>query len=630
MSNEVNNKFSFKGLIKRLDYFAVTFAFRVDKYPKYGSVTGGIWFLIFLLFSLLYITIRFFDYISLSNTKILYIEKASNPGPKLNFKDNDFTYAIRLTFDNDSSLVNSEISDLFIIEHNFINRIDEKRIKIKGDLRNCTDKDFFDRSNDYPIFQKNKIQEFSCFDRQDNFTIYGDYNDNEMSYIEVLVSINPKYFQNYSLVEEIFNENQFKFTVYYIDTFNDVSNTAKSVFYKIESVYSYLDLNFYKRYNLDFQQFKFMEDKNLFYNQFQSKSFIKLFEKEENISPIRNRGKSKLEDRRRLNKFFLRAVNNIKIVKVSNQKIPDFLAGLSGLLVNMLVVLRILMTFLNSFEAKQSIMNKIMKYKDDVKLDNKVSLDYLNKKFKDESYYERRNNFLSQIEKEKNINSNFDSFEQEIEIDNEKTINSNFDSIEQNQNEKKNSLFFNKNEEKINEKFREIEKGREKKESFLNIGNDNEKKSSRASHFGIDYLKNNPFSLKISDLFCFIFCCKSNNKNKKIFDNAEKKFNHNIDLVTFMKKMQEIEILKFLLLDRDTLRLMNFISKPCISLSNKEIDDEEYKEFFDINDNVIIMTHKNIDGIKESYDKILKKEKISFTEERILKLFGLHIEEILE
>jgi hypothetical protein len=265
-----------------------------------------------------------------------------------------------------------------------------------------------------------------------------------------------------------------------------------------------------------------------------------------------------------------------------------------------------MMRLLNSFEAKQSIMSKIMKYKDSDKLDNKISLDYLNKKFNENLLYEKRKISLCKRDKEKIINLDSDSF-----IEN------------------KNALYLNKSEENLDETLIEIEKDKEIKESFLDLNVEQERKNSSVSNFSLNYLKNNPFSIKISDLFCFIFCCKSIKKKKKIFVNAEKRFNNNIDLVTFMKKMQEIEILKFLLLDRDTLRLMNFISKPCISYTNKEIEDEEYKEFFEIYDNNIEMTHDNIDKIKESYDKIINKEKISFTEKRILKLFGLHIEEIL-
>jgi hypothetical protein len=624
MSNEENEKFSIKKFIKGLDHFAVTFQFRVHKDEKYGSVTGGLWFIIFIFIAIGYSIIRFFDFISLSDNKIQFIEKATNPGPELNFKENNFSYAVRLTFDNDSSLANTTISDLFIIEHSYTLKKDGKTInKITGNPRPCSNKDFFNKSEEYPIFQRTNIEDFNCFDLYDNFTLKGIYTDKEMSYSEVLISINPIYFANYTYVEEIFNENQFKFTIYYIDTFNDVSNVTQSVFYKVDAIYSYLDLNYYKRYNMDFQKFNFSEDKNLFYNDYKEQTYMKIFEKLEILSPISNREKSKLADNTKLNKFIIRAINDSKIVKLSYVKIPDFLAGLSGLLVNMLLVLTILITTLNRFEAKQSIMNKIMKYKDTVKENNQSTLDYLNNKFKDlNQFYTGSQTQIHAINNEEKDKGNTKEKDANF-IQNLNIIN-----IEKNENlnekefEKDVTLQFNKIENNTGREESFLDKSIERKYS-KGSKNSNKKFNSERS------LNLNPFSIKISDIFCFIFCCKSIKKKQKIFVNAEKKFNHNIDLVTFMKKMQEIEILKYLLLDRDTLRLMNFIAKPCISLTNKKIEDEEYQEFFDISDSNTKMSNENIDNIKASYDKILKKQEISFTEKRILKLFGLHIEEIL-
>jgi hypothetical protein len=616
MSNEENNKSSIKKFLKDLDHFAVTFQFRVDKDEKYGSVTGGIWFLIFVIVALGYTIIRFFDFISLSDNKIQFIEKASNPGPELNFKENNFTYAVRLTFDNDSSLVNTSISDLFLIEHAYTTKKDGKTTnKIISNPRPCSNKDFFNRSEEYPIFQRSSIEDFNCFELYDNFTLKGIYTDTEMSYSEILVSINPLFFNNYTNVETIFNENQFKFTIYYIDTFNDVSNLTESVFYKVDAIYSYLDLNYYKRYNMDFQKFNYSEDKNLFYNDYKEKSYMKIFEKLEILSPIYNRGNSKLDDNTKLNKFIIRAINDSKIVKLSYVKIPDFLAGLSGLLVNMLLVLTVLITALNRFEAKQKIMNKIMKYKDAIKENNQSTLDYLNNKFK--NYTHIFDDKETTKEKDENDYQNFNSKKFEI---------------------KENLIEKEEKEEKkdVNLQFNFIENMNmlQKEETFLDKSAES-RKYSKVSNKTIrtkiteSSLNFNPFSIKISDICCFIFCCRSIKKKQQIFVNAEKKFNHNIDLVTFMKKMQEIEILKYLLLDRDTLKLMNFIAKPCISLTNKKIEEEEYQEFFNIFDDDTKMSYQNIDDIKASYDNILKKQEINYTEKRILKLFGLHIEEIL-
>jgi hypothetical protein len=102
-----------------------------------------------------------------------------------------------------------------------------------------------------------------------------------------------------------------------------------------------------------------------------------------------------------------------------------------------------------------------------------------------------------------------------------------------------------------------------------------------------------------------------------------------MDLITYMKKMQEIDIIKYLLLDKDTLHLMNFISKPSVSLTKSKIETKEYKKFFNIEENAIELNQENVDSLKKSYINIITKPKISYLEKRILELFDLQIQEIL-
>lgn len=604
-NQEEESKFSFRGLMKKLDYFAITFEFRVDNKPKYGSVTGGVWFLIYIIFALAFFIKRCFDYLSWSDTKIQFIEKALDPGPSLNFKKMNFTYAVRVTFDNDTSLVNTSLADLFIMEHNYVSAKDgEKKKKIKSLPRSCLDSDFYNHSNDYTIFKRQPIGDFDCFDFYENFTLKGIYTDPEMSYSEILLSLNPKYFEDYKKLEDIFSDNQFKFTLYYVDTFNDVSNYIKPVFYKVDAIYTYLDLQNFKRNNINFQQFINTVDNNLFYNKYESKTYMKIHSSQEIPAPILNRSLSSLDERYYLNKFFLRAVNDTKEVKLSFIKIPEFLATLSGLLVNMLVILAILMKALNTFEAKQSVMSKIMKYKDVIKANHRKSLNYLSNKFKDHSFLERRSSKSLQKSTESNENeqnhvNRISKSENIIEIGGNAEIQG---------SGKSNDSKINFNKERLLSE-----------EWSINKDMESERKQTR-----------NPYIIKLSDICCFIFCCKSIQKKQKIFKNAERKFNNNIDLVTFMKKMQEVEILKYLLLDKDSLKLMNFISKPCISLSNAKIEDEEYNEFFEKMEDSNNMSNQDVDSVKKSYDRIISKSYMTYTENRIIKLFDLQIQEIIQ
>lgn len=145
-------------------------------------------------------------------------------------------------------------------------------------------------------------------------------------------------------------------------------------------------------------------------------------------------------------------------------------------------------------------------------------------------------------------------------------------------------------------------------------------------------IRRNPIksvSIKAKDFMIFICCCKAKNlKIKSLLKHkAEEKFNINLDIVTLIKKIQEIDILKFLILDLDSLNLMNFICKPIISAKN-ELSNFEHERFFNYEDSIFNHLQDNVYEIKESLDNILSKEKQTRIDERLLNLFLKQVREI--
>ena len=70
------------------------------------------------------------------------------------------------------------------------------------------------------------------------------------------------------------------------------------------------------------------------------------------------------------------------------------------------------------------------------------------------------------------------------------------------------------------------------------------------------------------EFFEMIICCR-NKVKKDLYLKAEKKIFYNIDIFTYIKRMQEIEIMKYMLLDEKSLKIMNFISKPGVAYIDK-------------------------------------------------------------
>ena len=141
-------------------------------------------------------------------------------------------------------------------------------------------------------------------------------------------------------------------------------------------------------------------------------------------------------------------------------------------------------------------------------------------------------------------------------------------------------------------------------------------------------MKRNPHSMGLFDILLYVFCCKSKEKKEMVFEKADKIFNKNLDIISFMKKMQELDIVKYLVMDNDTIELMNFLSKPSVTIGKKTITDQEYLKFFFPNDKVNSINFSNIDQLKNSYDNILKRSSYSKTDKRILNLFHIQLQEM--
>jgi len=601
-------------LLKKIDYFGVTFLFRVNKADRFQSETGGFWFLMYCIIAVTYIAFAAYSYLSGVNFSVAVIDKSVNPSPVLNFGQNNFTFAVRLTFDNDTSISKHGLDNLINYYTNYVSITPDGKNKTSFAGRPCIREDFYQKADD-PLFNRTKMEDFICFDNIANYSIYGIYTDPSLAYFEFNTFLNVSWVtENYTNVEAIFKANQFKLSMYYIETLYDVSDDVTPIFYSIESIYTYIDLPYFKRNNINYQQFVYDVDKNVFTPNFKNTTYMKLALKEEISVSIAERDSSTLDDKFNLAKFFLRAQNLQKIVKRSYQKIPEVLASMSGLLLNLLIGIGIVMTILNTFKAKQNVMNGILKYKDNIKDKNKETLSYLNDSFNDpkikkiiEETYNKERIFKKASPDQDNDSMDFEVKKDEIfketippkeEVNTKQVIDINID-----------------NEvDKIN-----------LKERLYSINSDKESDSGRKK---LPPPKN-PFNINVSDICCLIFCCRSIKKKQLIYETSESKFNYYMDLITYMKKMQEIDIIKYLLLDTDTLNLMNFISKPSVSLTKSKIETKEYKKFFNINEEAIMLDEQNIDSLKRSYLKIISKPQITYLEKRILELFDLQIKEIM-
>ncbi|CAD8124720.1 unnamed protein product [Paramecium sonneborni] len=125
----------------------------------------------------------------------------------------------------------------------------------------------------------------------------------------------------------------------------------------------------------------------------------------------------------------------------------------------------------------------------------------------------------------------------------------------------------------------------------------------------------------ITSKMFILFGCK--NQKKMLFNNAKNQIMQNLDIINIIQKLQEIDLIKQIILTKEQQQLFNLIPKPLIHLNNNNSEKNNIKtnniEY--INHINQISQHNNKFSIYlESYLKIITSKEKNFLDEKIIHL----------
>ena len=265
-----------------------------------------------------------------------------------------------------------------------------------------------------------------------------------------------------------------------------------------------------------------------------------------------------------------------------------------------------------------------------------------NKKIPQKKIMILKNNFLTQKKKILSFKDNSNSISENTnsiknvsidENENQSNIIKSNENIPSYSSENLSDLNSNKSNNNNNQKKIKIIKNY--REDFMN--NDNNKKNN----YNVDKIKNNNISKKkeyqesLTDLNIFqiigaqlCFCCSNKLKNrKKLYEKCKDKIHFYLDIFGYIKKMQEIDLLKYITLDYDQSVLFNFLSTPPVRI--KENNKGIYNEFM-INqikgDLCRKLDKPQIDKMFKTYKTISEKKNLNFEDVKLLRLVHAEIE----
>ena len=639
-----------KKFLKKLDLFGVNLNFKYQANDTYTTSLGGLFILLFGGVALGFGVYYFIPFIKRKNLNIIYYTMNIPSTEQIRFKESKAAFTIGFQCDEKNG-INAE--DLFNLESRFViytKDIHGKSNKKKETLtwHYCKYEDFYNNHNDSIDYLN--LNTYQCLDDYDR-TVEGIFSDQIFSYYEFAVTNKYKTEENYHKITDYLSENDCKLNIYYTDITIDLTNYKEPIKPFLDSIFIQLNPTLDIKRNVYFMnQYLFDDDFMfaVFSGDEKPKQIETLFSRYEEYALYMGLGYN--PNNLEYAKVFIRADTKKTTIKRTYQKLTEFYADASSLLIALYEVLIIIFTYLNNFYAEQSVTKKLFFFKeiglkpfsttknysklleinsligtDDMKNLETINIDFnIDKKIKTATHAKIKNRIFFQRSKSITSSSNKELDEkinaEKITNDNVKnkikllTID-NFDNFN-------NYDVINKRSQCLNSvsKLESYQIKSKRKISLIESDSDNTKTQTlKINQPPIQY------SFNVFEIFLITFCSKCVKGKLKLKNELNNKANDylysKLDIHVYLRNMYLFDIINQTIINGNKKNIINLLSRPLISINKKEKEEEEifYKEYGE----------NNCDKFYEGIKKLAKKQNKQKKEEKLLKLANKYIKDFL-
>ena len=675
---------------KHFDYFGVNMNFHYKGVEKYNSVLGGIIFLTYIFFLVLYISINLDSFINRKNISLFYFDKKILTAENMTLDNYSIRFSFGLKCNGISKSIN--LSDYLQLDLNHISyetNDEGNKYKIYKNIKYhyCNYSDFFNEYN--KSIDENNIKTYFCPDNVSDY-INGGYNENNFNYYEISIKSSNNSTDNFEMINKLFNNYECRFETYFIDSLLNYDNFKKPVYHFISSRFLTLKYSKFSKMNIFFKLMKFDDYPNLLFDKAKTKYLVSYSRFEEyEIEKGENRLLNNVYEYNYFAKIYIRADTVTSIVLRKYMKLSEFTANMTSIFSTLLMLLFFLVTFINKYFCKQDIMGIIFQFQNNKQNQTYKTIQLLQKKVNFEKI--KSGTFIKQNEKMDFLfNSVIEDDDEIIKISKIKSkyksksmtkemiekLTLNHDKKETNRNFLNYNKIGNNSISNINNN-KHLETISE--EIFNSNNNLNDQMNIKSSHGiihykllnGKKYLSKNykknfipkteikktinlkkekneennnrtsiiknvknmdltlPFKIYESLIIYVCVCCmtKQLKLKKRLYERGKKKFFIQLDILNYLEKINQIELCNSVLMNHKEVKLIKFLSKPNISIHKKNAD------IFDkiYKDNQYKFLYQNqIDSVFKYYISLKKKDNKSPVEERLLNIAEIQIDNMLE
>ena len=667
---------SILNFLRALDSFGIAYNFRYRDKNKYKTAIGGSFCILFLILVGVLGILTFIPFVNRKNYTIVYYTMNLAETEEVNIFKSESNFAVGLSCEakkgetrNILDLLNLKTS--YVLFQKFLNgsyaKFNKPLITHK-----CTYNDFYNKYDGE--FDYLGLSKYECISSK-NFTIQGIYSNEIFSYFEFSVQAKNQSDQLLDTIESFLENNDCKVNFAYTDIIIDLDKYRSPITQYLNQIFIQLTPHLYIKRNIYFMNQYFTTDDNLMYIYGDlTPEIMPLYSRYEEYSLYQglNRKTNRLPNFDYFSKVYLRADLKKTIIKRKYQRLMEFYSSCHCLLNAIYKLLGILLNYINNFygfhalskfifffkelddennfninkksnmikevlsiiNSKGNILdNKKSKKKDmekqdilsinkreeedleDIKDIQEVNL-YNNNKKKVQNKNSRNSpiktmTFLTKETLEKEDNTKKDNNDDE---NNNNYYQGKTQKYKLDQKRKKNNIrirfnFRNNNENNL---YSSEKMGTNNDKD--SIGSNNTKKIDDNGHIKNTY---NIFELFITQFFG---CCLLNNLNIKnnAINKAKKILFKKLDVIKYIKNMILFERINQTNINDNEKILMNFFSRPIISVYTKE-EKNEFEQFYENYED------KDFDNY---YEQIIELANKSKKEEKDIKLLSISNEHL--
>ena len=520
-----------------------------------------------------------------------------------------------------------KVEDIFSLDAKYViytKTMEGEYIKDKNTLtfHPCTYEDFYNLYNE--SFDYLSISSYFCLD-DNTQVIEGIWNDQIFTYYEFSVISKNKTLKNLDNTEEYLFGNDCKFQFFYTDITIDLYNYKQPIAPYLNSFFIQLNPTLFIKRNIYFMNQYLTDDDYIlgviqnYDKNIQQKALFSRYE-EYYLYVGLNKSISQPYNAHDLAKVYVRADLRKTDIRTNYQKLMEFYANATSLLIGIFRVLVIVFNFIDSFYAENSVSKKLFFLKD-FRDNNHFDIFKKSKQIKELiSLTDLSQTELSEVNSfETNFKDILMSKNPYNNLDSRTNTDKSQKYIEMKKKLGRNSFSFTR--EKSDKGINDVKSNNSRNAFVLSSKYKNEEKKDYNKQINII---NNNLNNIIEVIISYTCRCCMTKKlaiKKNIKDKANEIIYNKLDIVTYIRNMIFIDIINETILGENIRDIINLISRPILS-NNKE-EKYELSKFYDhYSENDFNKFYEEITEIMQKTDK---KEK----ESNIISIVNKNLKEII-